>query len=813
MRVSDLDGTLSVRIYRWVFILCQWLVWAPFLVEAQTIEPPKIAHLEPVVIPSHHSIPESGLIVRVLIRTDGTARLDDPDLEEGWKPYVEQALLKCRFEAANKEGVKVASRIMVHLPVAELDSVEPTQDTTFSNLLIQEDDTPAGDKEKLVEDELAFGATAHIQPRVLESRRLETQELRDLPGAFGDPFRSLESLPSVAPYTSFLPYVYVRGAPPAGTLFIYDDIPLPILFHLGVGPAVIHPAMIGPIEFYSGVGPARYGRRTGGLFKSAWRENELELDSTHGELEFRLIDFIGMLRFPIHHGSLTVAGRYGYPGLLVSLISPEIELDYWDYQLRLAQPLDGRTQLEIVWFGSYDELSTVQGTDGVMLTFHRLELRLVRSQDRWQYGTALLFGYEESRSDAGTYQDSEAGEIWAGRVGPRVWFDYRDKYKTHLRFGADMIGIIGRIERDEPISTVGGRSITPKQTSYIPSYVRSIDRVDFNQFNNPLYTWVASRNTAGIYTEVGFQPAEKWMIELGLRGDLWITGHRSQLGVDPRILVTHHILNNLDIHLAVGLIHQPAVFLLPLPGIADVALDRGLQEAIQSEAGVGLDLSEEARLEIQTFVHYYTDLLFPELAIEKLNRCLEGQTGFNSPDVPPNICTTGQGFPRATSTAYGGEVFLRRPIEKDLSGWLSYTLTWAQAESENGFSFTPVFDMRHIGNLVLQYQLLLGWRVGMKLHARSGKMFAILTDDFNRLERRLPGFYRIDVHSSYSWQVSWGRMQVSAEWYNLTLSREAQSMNCGLDITDQHRLAPDSTCHVQYGPALFFPNVGLRAEF
>src|SRR5207249_4000018 len=43
---------------------------------------------------------------------------------------------------------------------------------------------------------------------------LSKAEVRELPGAFGDPFRAIEALPGVTPIVSGLPYFYVRGAPP-----------------------------------------------------------------------------------------------------------------------------------------------------------------------------------------------------------------------------------------------------------------------------------------------------------------------------------------------------------------------------------------------------------------------------------------------------------------------------------------------------------------------------------------------------------------------------------------------------------------------
>ena len=62
--------------------------------------------------------------------------------------------------------------------------------------------------------------------------------MRDVPGAFGDPFRVVDTVPGVLPLLSGVPYVYVRGAPPAGTIYIYDDIAVPALFHLALGPAL-----------------------------------------------------------------------------------------------------------------------------------------------------------------------------------------------------------------------------------------------------------------------------------------------------------------------------------------------------------------------------------------------------------------------------------------------------------------------------------------------------------------------------------------------------------------------------------------------
>src|SRR5690349_3949555 len=40
---------------------------------------------------------------------------------------------------------------------------------------------------------------------------LSATDVREMPGAFGDPFRAIEALPGVTPMLSGLPYFFIRG--------------------------------------------------------------------------------------------------------------------------------------------------------------------------------------------------------------------------------------------------------------------------------------------------------------------------------------------------------------------------------------------------------------------------------------------------------------------------------------------------------------------------------------------------------------------------------------------------------------------------
>lgn len=89
---------------------------------------------------------------------------------------------------------------------------------------------------------------------------LRGAEIKQVPGTFGDPFRVVQALPGVSSIVSLLPFPIVRGNSPASTVASLDGIPIPLLYHLGAGPSVVHPELIDELLFYPGGAPAPYGR-------------------------------------------------------------------------------------------------------------------------------------------------------------------------------------------------------------------------------------------------------------------------------------------------------------------------------------------------------------------------------------------------------------------------------------------------------------------------------------------------------------------------------------------------------------------------
>jgi hypothetical protein len=777
--------------------------------------PPRIEYLPELELPEGLAVPAAALEATVRVEIDGRASLEESSATGELRARIEAVLAHARFVPARINDAPTTARVRLRFAVHSAQP-EPAGQVTQS-------EAAPGRKTTMRDlDRDQLGARAEVDPPKPAARRLQLAEMRDVPGAFGDPFRVLDTLPGVVPVFSGLPYVYVRGAPPAGTIYVYDGIAMPSLFHLALGPAVIHATMIGDLQFYAAVPPARYGRRTGGVFAAEGKKPDPSR-GTHGEVELRLLDVSGMIDAPLSKTDkrhrLQLAGRYGYPGLLLSIFAEDVALAYWDYQLRYSVPISHIDRVEVTWFGSYDyvgEADDPNNDSNFSLEFHRAEARVLRERENFELGFALQGGYEESSLG------EEVG-VYAWRLGPRLWTAIKLSDDVRMRAGMEMLAAIGAIYSDE--SDLGGGpsfetpstdgAVVPAGTPpFVPNQQVPPDETpEFSPFDNPLFADVAGRNLAGVYLELELDVTDEWVIAPGLRADAWLTGAlltgaRAQTALEPRLVTTYQPDPEWQLHAGGGLGHQVAALPIALPGFNDVALERGLQRSISTEAGIAYLPTLDWRLESTLFYNHLTGLLVPDLFID----CAD------SGDAP--LCDTDGSIPRGQVDAYGLELFLKRNANAWLSGWLSYTLAWADGESERGTEFTPSFDVRHVGNLVLQWNMGKGFSLGGRAHYRSGKVasesvFDPLRDPsdvvYFRYERRLPAFFRADAQLIYAWTNSWAKMRVSLEWMNLTLSREALDVTCN-EHSSVNGMSTQTDCGIEYAPAIFFPSLGLRAE-
>ncbi|HXK19092.1 MAG TPA: Plug domain-containing protein, partial [Polyangiaceae bacterium] len=113
---------------------------------------------------------------------------------------------------------------------------------------------------------------------------LSRAQARELPGAFGDPLRAVDSLPGVVPTISGLPIFFIRGAPPASIGYVVDGVEVPLLYHAFLGPSVLHPGSLSGVVLQSAPADVRYGGSAGAVIVA---EPSLPSATAHGEASLR----------------------------------------------------------------------------------------------------------------------------------------------------------------------------------------------------------------------------------------------------------------------------------------------------------------------------------------------------------------------------------------------------------------------------------------------------------------------------------------------------------------------------------------------
>jgi hypothetical protein len=340
---------------------------------------------------------------------------------------------------------------------------------------------------------------------------------------------------------------------------------VPSLFHFALGPAVIHPYFLEGLEFYPGGYPARYGRFVSGVVAAS--TTVPPADRVHGSVDVRLFDAGVMVSTPVDggRGTLAVAGRYGYPGALLSALQEEVKLSYWDYQARFEHPL-GPGRLTLFALGASDVLEPKAGVifntaspQRTALMFHRLQARWRVALGGGTFAAAVSLGLDQT---AAPLWDSSVA-VHGRSLSPRLSY-WRPLGQAELEIGAD-----GELQ-------------------------------DFRTEHASLVQRLGSR----------------LVVSPGVRVDGYSDGEAQAIDVGPRLQVRVRAANAVWLQASGGRFNQMPSMPVQLPGVEGFGLAQlGLQTSWQGSAGVQADLPRDLAITATGFVQrtQLTDIRDPEL--------------------------------------------------------------------------------------------------------------------------------------------------------------------------------------------------------
>ncbi|MEE8408668.1 MAG: carboxypeptidase regulatory-like domain-containing protein [Myxococcota bacterium] len=547
-----------------------------------------------------------------------------------------------------------------------------------------------------------YEATVYGQRERTEISRttLRGREITRIPGTFGDPFRIVSSLPGVTEVIGgLIPLPVVRGSSPGNTGFLLDGARVPMLFHLFAGPAVIHPEFIDRVDFFPGGFGVPYGGYIGGIVDGKTRrarkgESRYEANITltqSGAFVRRELPGMGM--------TATLAGRFGYPGWLISLANPDVSLAYWDYQARTDGTI-GNDTVTAFLYGAQDEIST-RPTDefgnsnrsrplerSILFGFHRLDVRY-RDRNESNEGTYRLMltteAFQLDRIKGSSLQT--APEI-------RWRFGLNEQLTLRLGAGGAFDNISALIENDRP-------------------------DVDIDELILVDGVWI---NSADAFVDLTWKIGDFKLIP-GARADVyWAEGERAW-SVDPRFLARYLLRDegNQRIWLkgGAGWYHQPPRLFIAIPVIRTTDLRQGFLAAVHTTLGAEVEVGRDVSVDLQGYFNYM-DPVFQEMttnpSVAELLLNADQDPGLEpSPEEDGGpISPT-----RTIGRAYGIEILLRKRTSGLFFGWLAYT--FSRSDRRHRGEWIPFdYDRMHIFNAVGGIRLPRNWELGARLSLQSG---------------------------------------------------------------------------------------------
>lgn len=584
---------------------------------------------------------------------------------------------------------------------------------------------------------------------------VKADEARKVAGTSGDPLRVLGSLPGVSQVTWPAAIYVVRGANPGNTGFYLDGIRVPALFHLALGPSIIHPYLIDGVDFYPGGYPANFGGYVSGIM--AARTAPPPADRLRASADVTLYDAGGIMTAPWNEGrgTVAVAARYSYTGALFSLLAEDTILRYGDYQLRVDHPLAGGLAT-IFAFGSLDDLGwrdLMAQKEYASLQFHRVDARWRRPVAGGRLLAGVTLGTDRARS---TLFD-RALKMRAFSAAPRIVYQ-KSLGPVDLEVGAD--------------------AIAQDFTSEVPDFQRrgsdlSRSRAAFSQ---------------GLYATVSIRAGQRLIIAPGFRGDLFAEQGVRRVIAEPRLAVSFQATPSVALKANAGRFAQMPSLPVGVPGFEAFGLaDLGLQTSLGGSLGVETRLPNSLTVGVTA---YYQRLRLTD--VRDLDLLLFDPAA-------PDFLVSRRG------RAYGAELLVRRADQGRLFGWLAYTLSWSLREDDGGVLGRSDWDQRHILNLVGGWRVGRGYSLGARFHYNTGRNAPIINS--GGTHRQLPAFYDLDLRAERRFVFDRFILDAYIDLGNVTLTRQVVQ----LQSNPTGMTTPPAVSEA--GFRIILPTIGLHAEF
>ncbi len=626
-------------------------------------------------------------------------------------------------------------------------------------------------------------------PREVTRREITRREITRIPGTGGDALRSVQNLPGMARAPFISGALIVRGSSPGDSKYLFDGMPIPMLYHFGGLTSIINSDLLESIDFFPGNFSVKYGGATGGVVEVYPRAPNK--DRLHAYIDADIWDAGVLLEGPVgRKWSVAASARRSYIDTILNGLMPDndgfsftVAPRYYDYQLIADYHPSKKNNLRLFFFGSDDKLVFVMGKDvvGTPVLSGGAKMRMLfhQAQVRWMHDfgggitniLSIATGFQRTDMGMGSMFTGKADAV---PVFLRNELAYDENRNIAFRIGLDSDLWWSKWKVRAP-SSGGGLEGQP---------------MDPLTANTEIFETSGKTVTVrpAVYSELEIRPVEKWKLIGGFRLDYFPLVEK--IGLDPRFVTKYKLFKKTELKAGIGMFHQS-------PGDIQSDKDFGnpdlaLINAVHYTVGVDQDLYKELTLGIEGFFKRMRNLISSD-----------PETIYNN---------------EGSGKVWGLEFLLKHADNGRFFGWISYTIMRSERIDHPGDKKRLFdFDQTHILTVLANLVLGRGWEAGFRFRLVSGNpdtpvlgsVFDADSDIYwpiygDSNSTRLPAFHQLDIRVDKKWTFKRNiKMNVYLDVSNLYNRKNPEGYSYNYDYTEK-----------QYFNGLpVMPSIGLKLEY
>ena len=526
--------------------------------------------------------------------------------------------------------------------------------------------------------------------------KLTTLELQSIPSLGGKPdvMKALQLMPGIKSQSEGSSLLLVRGGSPGENMYLFDNVPLIYVNHLGGFMSVFNPDIINSIDVYKGGFPARYGGKLSSVVDITQKEGNSI--ARKGSYSIGLTDFALTLEGPIKKkASYIFTGRKTLFGLLM-----------------MAASGIGDGNSFIVSYGFHDLNGKISWKPNPKNSFH---FNIYQGDDNLNYRAKKEKENPENKNRLSyTWGNWLASANWKHVVSSKL---FSDNIVSYTRY---------RLREKQKFSYQGDNGLENVEYKYLSTVqvialqsawkyqARQNWAVDFGlksslTFNLPNYTFLSYMpSTTGkdqiptletaLYFDNKFDLPYDFQLNAGLRFVNFNTKGFTDFALEPRLSLNKELSDNQQLNLSYMRVNQFSHLLFTPGSLMSnevwIPADKTIKPAASDQYTLGWT-GRYGNGAYQSEVSLYYKTL-KDLATYKegfIN--LKGDNNWRS-----KVETGGKGV------AYGIEVLVRKNTGK-WTGFASYS--WSNATRQfpginQGIEFLYDYDRPHSASLSVNHK-------------------------------------------------------------------------------------------------------------